>query len=197
MMKGRARFPGILLIFFGIYLFLQETKLPVPEEWHGWPALSVIIGVAFLFQAYKGKDAGFIIPGILLCGWGIHRQLANRLRLPDDPIGILFLLFSLGFFLYGQKVKGVGRFGGLFLLLAVLQLFHDDFLTRLASIGVTLPGFRLIFSLLLAATGVYLFFFRKNKRGISPSFNLPKKTVHTVNSPFLTIPRFHPFSAAD
>lgn len=124
-MKNQRIFPAIILIGFGIYFYLQQSKIEVFKEFYTWPTLLIIVGFAFLVQAYKAKDYEAILPGIILFGFGIHFHIVNIFSFWPNHIGSFILIIALGFLLRYQKLK-TGLFQGLlFLVLAILLLFYD------------------------------------------------------------------------
>ncbi|MBY0123983.1 LiaI-LiaF-like domain-containing protein [Bacillus sp. S/N-304-OC-R1] len=124
-MKNQRIFPGIILIGFGAYFFLQQSNITVFQAYLTWPSLLMIIGVAFLFQGYGAKDYQAILPGVILTGFGLHFHVVNRLDIWPDHIGTFILIIALGFLLQYQKTRS-GLFQGLlFLILASLLLFYD------------------------------------------------------------------------
>ena len=54
-MKNQRIFPGIILIGFGAYFFLQQTGITIFQQFSTWPTLLIIVGIAFLGQGYSGK----------------------------------------------------------------------------------------------------------------------------------------------
>lgn len=122
-MKNQRIFPGIILIGFGAYFFLQQSNIPALQPLNTWPTLLMIVGIAFLFQGYGAKDYNAILPGVILFGFGLHFHVVNRLEIWPDHIGTFILIIALGFLLRHQKT-GTGIFQGiLFLILAALMLF--------------------------------------------------------------------------
>ena len=124
-MRNQRFFPGIILIGFGAYFFLEQSNIPVLQPYFTWPSLLMIIGIAFLFQGYGTKEYHAILPGVILTGFGLHFHVVNRLEIWPDHIGIFILILALGLMLQHQKT-GSGLFQGLlFLLLSILLLFYD------------------------------------------------------------------------
>jgi hypothetical protein len=125
LMKNQRIFPGIILIGFGAYFFLQQTNFSPLQPFYTWPTLLLIVGGAFLFQAYGARDYEAILPGVILAGFGLHFHVVNRLEIWPDHIGTFILIIALGFLLRHQKT-GTGLFQGiLFLILAAMLLFYD------------------------------------------------------------------------
>ncbi|MFE8703418.1 LiaI-LiaF-like domain-containing protein [Cytobacillus sp. FJAT-54145] len=124
-MKNQRIFPGIILIGFGAYFFLQQSQISLFKEFYTWPTLLIIVGIAFLFQGYLARDYEAILPGVILSGFGLHFHVVDRLQIWPNHIGTFILIIALGFLLRYQKV-GAGLFQGmLFLVLAILLLFYD------------------------------------------------------------------------
>lgn len=124
-MKNQRIFPAIILIGFGIYFYLQQSKIELFKEFYTWSTLLIIVGFAFLVQAYKAKDYEAILPGVILLGFGTHFHVVNHFSFWPNHIGAFILIIALGFLLRYQKLK-TGLFQGLlFLVIAILLLFYD------------------------------------------------------------------------
>ncbi|PAE24106.1 MULTISPECIES: DUF5668 domain-containing protein [Bacillaceae] len=124
-MKNQRIFPGIILLGFGAYFFLQQSGFTALQSFYSWPTLLIIVGAAFLIQGYGARDYDSILPGVILTGFGLHFHVVNRLEIWPDHIGTFILIIALGFLLRHQKT-GAGLFQGiLFLILAALLLFYD------------------------------------------------------------------------
>jgi hypothetical protein len=125
-MKNQQIFPGIILIGFGAYFYLQQTNVSIIQEIYTWPTLLIIVGIAFLFQGYWAKDYEAILPGVILSGFGLHFHVVDRFDIWPDHVGAFILIIALGFLLRYQKI-GTGLFQGLlFLCLAIFLLFYDQ-----------------------------------------------------------------------
>lgn len=163
-MKNQRIFPGIILIGFGAYFFLQQTQINLFKEFYTWPTLLIIVGIAFLGQAYIAKEFEGILPGTILLGFGVHFHVVHKLDLWPDHIGAFILIISLGFLLRFQKL-GTGLFQGLlFLVLAGLMLFYDKIVAWLGLIenGVSLAW--KFWPVVLIFIGIYLLFKKENKK---------------------------------
>ncbi len=125
-MKNQRIFSGIILIGFGAYFLLQQAGIPFFQQFSTWPTLILIVGAAFLGQGYGAHDAEAILPGVINFGFGLHFQLVGRLSFwPQNHIGMLILMISIGFFLRFLKTN-TGLFQAfLFLILSVMLLFYD------------------------------------------------------------------------
>ncbi|WP_075982479.1 LiaI-LiaF-like domain-containing protein [Bacillus massilinigeriensis] len=160
-MKNQRIFPGIILIGFGVYFFLQQSNIMLFKEFYTWPTLLLIVGVAFLFQGYGAKDYEAIFPGVILTGFGIHFHVVNRLEIWPDHIGAFILIIALGFLLRYQKV-GAGLFQGLlFLTLAICLLFYDKIVQWFGLVESSVSIAWKFWPIALVCVGCYLLFIRK------------------------------------
>jgi hypothetical protein len=162
-LKNQRILPGIILIGFGTYLFLQQLAIGFLLPLLTWPTLVIIFGVAFLAQGYSERVYESILPGVIMTGIGLHFHLAGKLAFwPNHTIGMFVLILSIGFFLRLQKV-GTGAFAAvLFLILAFMLLFYDK---MAAYLGFLQNGVSLIWKfwpVLIILVGLY-FLFRKRK----------------------------------
>jgi hypothetical protein len=161
LLKNLRIFPGIILIGFGIFFFWQQTNISLFAEFMTWPTLLMIVGVAFLYQGYGGKDYESILPGVLLTGFGFHFHVMNRLSIWPDTIGAFILIIALGFLLRYQKV-GNGLFQGiLFLALAGLLLFSDQIMGWFGLLENKIASVATLWPIALILIGVYLLFFKR------------------------------------
>ncbi|WP_231563768.1 LiaI-LiaF-like domain-containing protein [Anoxybacillus sp. KU2-6(11)] len=102
-MKKRGIFSGIILIGFGMYFLLERFSLF--PSFHTWPTLLFITGIAFLGQAYIGKDYSAILSGVVFTGIGVHFHLASHLSAWPDDISALTFIIALGLLLQYVKTK--------------------------------------------------------------------------------------------
>ncbi|MGF2617286.1 hypothetical protein FZC84_05480 [Rossellomorea vietnamensis] len=160
-MKGQRLFPGMILIGFGIYFYLQQSSIPVFREFYTWPTLLIIVGAAFLTQGYKGRDYESILPGTILTGFGMHFHISSNVAIWPDHIGVFILIISLGFLLRYQKT-GNGLFQGvLFLILAIILLFYDKVLKWLGILQGGVDVIKDFWPLIIVLIGIYLLFIKK------------------------------------
>ncbi|MDR7001457.1 LiaI-LiaF-like domain-containing protein [Neobacillus niacini] len=161
-MKNQRIFPGIILIGFGAYFLLQQSHITLFKQFYTWPTLLLIIGAAFLGQGYTAKDHEGILPGVIMFGFGLHFHFVGHVSFwPNNTIGMLMLIISLGFFLRFQKAN-TGLFQAfLFLFLAVLLLFYDKIAGYLGFVqnGLTFVG--KFWPVLLMIVGIYFILKRK------------------------------------
>lgn len=161
-MKNQRIFPGIILIGFGAYFFLQQSGITLFQNFYTWPTLIIIVGIAFLAQGYLAKDYDAILPGVILLGFGLHFHIAGRLKFwPDNTIGPFILILSLGFFLRFQKT-GTGLFQAfLFLVWALLLLFYDKIAGYLGFLQNGMSQVMKFWPALIIIIGIYLLLKKK------------------------------------
>lgn len=160
-MKNQRIFPGIILLGFGAFFFLQQNGTAFFKGYDTWPTLLVIVGVAFLFQGYLAKDYDAILPGVILTGFGLHFHITERLDIWPNSIGIFILIIALGFLLRYQKVNA-GLFQGiLFLVLAILLLFYEKIVGWLGILEGGIGDIWKFWPVLLIGYGLYLLLIRK------------------------------------
>ncbi|MCU9614040.1 DUF5668 domain-containing protein [Caldibacillus lycopersici] len=160
-MKGQHLFPSVILIGFGLYFFLSSLDIHFSFPIFTWPTMLIIIGLAFIFHAYRGKSYESIIPGILFTGLGIHFHLTSYWNIHFDHIGVIILFVALGYLLQYQKTKAGLFYGVLFLILALLQLFYDRLFQWLGSIESTVAELHSFWPVILVLSGIYIFFFKR------------------------------------
>jgi hypothetical protein len=162
-MKHQKIFPGIILVGFGLYFYLESSNILLFREFYTWPTLLIIVGLAFLGQGYKGREYEAILPGTILVGFGLHFHIVNKLTIWPDHIGTFILIISLGFLLRYQKT-GAGLFQGvLFLSLSIFLLFYEHVMKW---IGVIEGNFSIAWEfwpILFIVLGVYLLLRKKSK----------------------------------
>lgn len=160
-MKNQRMIPGMILIGFGVYFYLQQANISLFNEFYTWPTLLIIVGAAFLVQGYYGKDYEAILPGVILVGFGIHFHVVNKFELWPDHLGAFILIIALGFLLRYQKT-GNGLFHGvLFLILAGLLLFYDRITSWLGLLENGVAAAWKFWPAALILIGIYLLFFKK------------------------------------
>ncbi|SEM33803.1 hypothetical protein SAMN05192533_102234 [Mesobacillus persicus] len=160
-MKSQNTIPGIILIGFGVYYYLQQTNIILFDQFYTWPTLMLIVGLAFLVQAYRGNDYDSILPGVILFGFGIHLHIVGRLSIWPDHLGAFILIIALAFLLRYQKT-GTGLFHGiLFLILAALLLFYEQISNWLATLETGLAVVWKFWPIALILIGIYLLFFKR------------------------------------
>lgn len=125
-MKKTSMIPGIILIGYGIYFYLDQADIVLFQQFYTWPTLMAIIGLAFLAQGYLGRDYDSILPGAILFGLGLHFHVVGRLAVWPDHLGAFILIIALGFLLRYQKSGNGLAYGILFLIVAALLLFYDS-----------------------------------------------------------------------
>ncbi|WP_064092527.1 LiaI-LiaF-like domain-containing protein [Rossellomorea aquimaris] len=160
-MKQQRIFPGIILIGFGIYFYLQQANIVLFQEFFTWPTLLIIVGVAFLGQGYGGRDYEAILPGTILVGFGLHFHVVNKLAIWPDHIGTFILIISLGFLLRYQKTR-TGLFQAiLFLTLSIILLFYDKVIRWFGLLEGSVGSPWEIWPIVIIVIGIYLLFIKK------------------------------------
>ncbi len=163
-MKQQRIFPGIILIGFGLYFYLQQVNILLFQNFFTWPTLLIIVGIAFLGQGYGERDYEAILPGTILVGFGLHFHIVKRLEIWPDHIGTFILIISLGFLLRYQKTR-TGLFQGLlFLILSIILLFYDKVAGWLGVIEGSMGTAWEFWPVIIIGIGVFLLFSKKKKR---------------------------------
>ncbi|RDI44178.1 LiaI-LiaF-like domain-containing protein [Falsibacillus pallidus] len=161
MKKNQKIFPGIILIGFGLYFYMQQADIVIFKEVYTWPTLLIIVGVAFLGQGYWANEYEAILPGVILVGFGLHFHVVNKLAIWPDHIGTFILIIALGFLLRYQKT-GNGLFQGLlFLLLSILLLFYDKVISWFGILENKVDVAWNLWPVLLIIIGIYLIFIKR------------------------------------
>ncbi|PLT32371.1 LiaI-LiaF-like domain-containing protein [Bacillus sp. V5-8f] len=160
-MKGQRIFPGTLLIGFGLYFFLEESRIEIFPGFFTWPTLLCIVGLAFLSQAYGGKDHEAILPGVILFGFGLHFHIADKYNIWPHNIGIFILIIALGFILKARRTNSGMLQGILLLVIAISSLFYDKVISWLGILETGVSTGLKLWPALLVAAGLYLLFIKK------------------------------------
>ncbi|MDQ0216461.1 hypothetical protein J2S13_002920 [Oikeobacillus pervagus] len=160
-MKHKRIFPGIILIGFGFYFFLQKSNIQVFQDFFTWPTLLAIVGIAFLGQAYSERDDSSILPGVILTGFGVHFHLVNLLEQWPNDIGVFIFIIALGLLLQNRR-NGSGLFPGLlFLILAIISLFYEKITEWFGLLENNAEMIWSLWPIMLVLVGAYLLFMKK------------------------------------
>lgn len=154
-------FPSIFLVGIGLYFFLQKFSIEFGFQIFTWPTILLIIGLALLIQAYSANDFSMIIPGILFVGLGIHFHLVQQWEIQLDHVGVILLFIALGFFLIANKIKNGKFFSWLFLILAIIQLFHTNLFSWLKLTSEQVSKYESLWPITLMIIGIYVFIFKR------------------------------------
>lgn len=161
-MKYQRIFPGIILIGFGAYFLLQETGVAIFPRFFTWPTLLIIVGLAFLGQGYLSKESEGILPGVIMTGFGLHFHFSGHLSFwPDNTVGMLILIISVGFFMKYLKTNSGLAHAALFFILAALLMFYDNLV---GYFGILQNGMNFVWKFwpaLLIVIGLYFLLKRK------------------------------------
>jgi hypothetical protein len=155
-MKNLNIIPGIILIGFGLYYYLQQISVALFEQFHTWPTLMAIVGIAFLVHGYWGQFDESILPGAIFLGFGVHLHVVGRLQIWPDHLGAFLLMLALGFLLRYQKVGTGLLYGILFLILSGLLLFYDEITSKIGTNQGTGAFILNNWPILLILFGLYL-----------------------------------------
>ncbi|OCA91281.1 hypothetical protein A8F94_05320 [Bacillus sp. FJAT-27225] len=160
-MRNQQLFPGVILVGFGLYFFLEQSGFTALKQYYTWPTLLVIVGVAFLCQGYMARDHDAILPGIILAGFGLHFHVAGKVAFWPNHIGTFVAIIALGFLLQYQKT-GKGLLNGLlFLVVATLLLFTDKVGIWLNVVESSVSLIWKFWPVLMVVIGAWMLFFRK------------------------------------
>ncbi|WP_246940949.1 LiaI-LiaF-like domain-containing protein [Bacillus pinisoli] len=160
-MKKQSVFPGIVLIGIGLYFLLDQLHFTALQVFYSWPTLLVIIGVAFLAQAYTSRDYQNIIPGVILTGIGVHFHLITLFSIWPDHWAMFTLIIGLAFLLRYQQTKS-GLLPGLVLLvLSIVALFYQEVVGWLSWVSSVVSIVEKYWPIVLIAAGIYLLFIKK------------------------------------
>lgn len=160
-MKSNSIFAGVILIGFGIYFFLSQTKIQFFEGFYSWPTLLCIVGIAFLLQAYKAKNNESILPGIIFFGFGIHFHIVQTFKLWSNEIGVFILIIALGSLLQASKTKNGMLPGILLLVVSLFLLFNEKIVSWIGLVGTDVGSSFSLWPFLLVGLGVILLFLKK------------------------------------
>jgi hypothetical protein len=160
-MKKQGVFPGIILIGIGLYFLLNQLHFPALKMFYSWPTILIIIGVAFLAQAYTSRDYQNIVPGFILAGIGAHFHLINLVAIWPDHWAMFTLIIGIAFLLRYQQTK-TGVFPGLLLLvLSIFALFYHEVIGWLGWIGSIVQIVETYWPIGLIIAGIYLLFIKR------------------------------------
>jgi hypothetical protein len=125
-MKTQRIFPGVLLIGVGCYFLLQQFSIPYQQQILSWPSILLILGFAFLLQAYYGREHSMIFPGVLLTGLAVHFHFDSIFTWWPSHWGIYTLIVGLAFLLSYFRTKKEGLLPAVILLALSLFSFSSN-----------------------------------------------------------------------
>lgn len=158
-MKRQGIFPGVLLVGVGLIFLLQNYNIPYINYIFTWPSILLIIGLAFLFQAYIGKDYHSIFTGVLLVGLGIHFHGLQLFSFWPDHWAMFTIIIGVAFLFRYSKTKKDGLIPGVILLIVSLVSFmYIEFIDLFGSLFTYVENF---WPVALIGAGIYLLFFKK------------------------------------
>ncbi|MDQ0351175.1 signal transduction histidine kinase [Alkalibacillus filiformis] len=121
-MKQPKSFLAIILIGFGIYFLIQQYHIPFISQFNTWPSILVIIGTAFIFNAYGNRQYDNIVPGVILFGLGIHFHALYYSANWIDHWGMYTLIIGIAFILRAQKTSQGTVIGIVLIILSFIAL---------------------------------------------------------------------------
>ncbi|MGM9926579.1 MAG: LiaF transmembrane domain-containing protein [Bacillus sp. (in: firmicutes)] len=161
-MKAQNLFSSIILIGIGLYFFLSQSDIiNLFNGFYSWPTLLCIVGIAFLFQAFKAHVNEAILPGVILLGFGIHFHVTQSFNLWPNEFGVFLLIIAIGLFIQARKAKTSLWSSILLFVISVYLLFQPQFLNTTNILG---DGFHQILSFwpfLLIGIGIILLLKKK------------------------------------
>lgn len=124
-MGNKNTFLSILLIGLGFYFLLRQFSIPILSNFYSWPTILMIVGIAFLVNAYAGGVKQNVFPGAALLGLGIHLHGIHHYSFWIDHWGVYLFILGIAFLLKYQQTKR-GLWIGLFLvILSIFSIFSS------------------------------------------------------------------------
>ncbi|RSK28046.1 hypothetical protein EJF36_14805 [Bacillus sp. HMF5848] len=161
-MKKHVVYTGILLVGIGVFLLLQQFATPIPKEFLSWPTILIIIGFAFLVQAYKVNEVPMLIPGYILIGLGSYFILDNYIPyLASNRSGVILIIVGISLFLKYTKTKSGLSHALLTLAIAAIFFFYKEIFSIFDTLGNTLTNIWRFWPALLVVIGLSLLFRKK------------------------------------
>ncbi|MCC3356531.1 LiaI-LiaF-like domain-containing protein [Bacillus sp. REN16] len=160
-MKKNNLFSGIILVGIGCYLLLQQLGVPVFTNFYSWQTLVILVGIAFLFQAYIENNHSSILPGVILVGFGFHFHGMNQLGVWPKQPGTLLFIIGLGMLFTYFKTKNGLFHSAVLIAVSLLFLNYGRFINWLGFLEGGLSFIIDFWPLLLVGIGFYLLFIKK------------------------------------
>lgn len=152
-MKKQSFFLGIMLIGLGVYFLMDQLNIPILDNIFTWPTLILMLGIAFLLQAYVAKEKQSIFPGVILTGLGIHFHGRELFSFWPEHWAIYTLIIGVAFVLRHKKIVGI-----LLLVISLLGLFYDGVIGWMRYIGEAVGWLVNFWPVVLIALGVYVLY---------------------------------------
>lgn len=124
-MGNKNTFLSILLIGLGFYFLLKQIYIPVLSNFYSWPTILMIIGIAFLVNAYAGGVKQNVFPGAVLLGFGIHFHGVQHYAFWMDHWGVYLFILGIAFLLKYQMTRKGLWVGLILVVLSIFALFSS------------------------------------------------------------------------
>lgn len=160
-MKKQGVFPGIILIGIGLYFLLEQLHFSAFKLFYSWPTILIIIGVAFLAQAYTSREYQNIVPGFILTGIGAHFHFITLVDHWPDHWAMFTLIIGLAFILRYKQTKSGLLPGVILILLSIIVLFYHEVIGWLSWIGTFVQFIEKYWPVALIVAGFYLLFIKR------------------------------------
>ncbi|MFC0557831.1 LiaI-LiaF-like domain-containing protein [Halalkalibacter alkalisediminis] len=158
-MKTQRIFPGVLLIGVGCYYLLQQISIPFHQQLLSWPSLLLVIGIAFLLQAYFGRETSMIFPGVLLTGLAIHFHFDSLVSWWPSHWGMYTLIVGIAFLFSYLRSKKDGLLPAVILL--GISLFSFTSINPFLWLQEGFSFMRSLWPIFLIGVGLFLLFKKK------------------------------------
>ena len=104
-MKGQRIFPGIILIGFGLYFFLERSQIHIFTGFYTGPLYFVLLDLPFSFRPIMAKTFMLFFLVLYYLALALHFHLGQLIEAWPSNFGIFILIISIGFILQARKTK--------------------------------------------------------------------------------------------
>lgn len=128
-LKRQGVFVGVLLLGAGVFFLANNFNIPFINQFYAWPSILLIIGIAFLLQAYIGKENHSFFPGALLFGLGLHFHGLRLYSFWPSHWAMFTMIVGVAFLIRYSHTKKDGLLPGIILLFISVIALMDASLT--------------------------------------------------------------------